>query len=68
MQNFFAEICDVVINGRSAAESTGEKHRSVDWPELIKRKISTVRINGKIYRVTVERLSNAKVRSEASHG
>jgi hypothetical protein len=69
MQNFLAELVDVALNGRSAAEATGESNRTaraqVAWPELIKRKRSYLLIGGKTYRVTVEPV---KLKAEARRG
>ena len=70
MQNFFAEIVDVVFNGRSAADATGDigKRTDVNWRELIRRKKSFVKIAGKTYRVTVERVTLQAVGSEEEKG
>lgn len=54
------KLADVVINGRPAEEPKA----GVNWPELIRRKKSVVRVGNKHYAVTVEPVTlQAKVKA-----
>lgn len=64
MSNAFAEICDVLFNGRRAIReprSVGE----VTIPALIRRKRSYVRYGGKLYRFDVKEMEITSVREKA---
>lgn len=51
-----AKTMDVFFNGRPAQPRTVVPKASVTIVELIRRKTSYVRVNGKLYRVTCEEM------------
>lgn len=55
MPNAVAEIFDVFFNGRKPARSTGQYSERAQFVlELAARRNGKIRINGQVYRFTVE--------------
>jgi hypothetical protein len=66
MSNLVTEIIDTFFNGRPAPEGRGrEQSVSVTIRELVRRGISVVRVEGKLYRVTAEEIDPRSLKTKA---
>lgn len=57
------KLCDTFFNGRKAAEAAEQARvtkPSITVRDLVSRGVSTVRCDGKIYRITVEEVEVTK--------
>lgn len=61
--NGLTKLCDTFFNGRKAADAAEQARvtkPSITVRDLVSRGVSTVRCDGKIYRITVEAVEVTK--------